>query len=245
MKRPDPLNAVKGAGTTLWTYSGNGDPLANPLSDVDWVRLAKVKDLSPGEMTAESFDDNYLDDDDAEWESTGQGQKTAGETSFTLAWKPGEAGQKELIAWFESGEVRAYKIRFPNGTVDVFRGWINSIGKAVSSKEVITRTVKVKNNGRPGLAENQGQFTPVTGITVTPTTKNVAAGASVDLTVAVQPDAATDKSFRALSSDQAKATLSVNGMTITVAGVAAGKVQIPVISGDGQHVAIAEITVTA
>ena len=27
---------------------------------------------------------------------------------------------------------RAYKIRFPNGTVDVFRGWVSSIGKAVT-----------------------------------------------------------------------------------------------------------------
>ncbi|EQY63532.1 major tail protein V, partial [Escherichia coli UMEA 3257-1] len=30
-------------------------------------RLAKVKDLTPGEMTAESYDDNYLDDEDADW----------------------------------------------------------------------------------------------------------------------------------------------------------------------------------
>ncbi|MCU7356053.1 hypothetical protein N6N79_23590, partial [Escherichia albertii] len=46
--RPDGLNepvTVKGAGTTLWVYKGNGDPYANPLSDVDWLRLAKVKDL--------------------------------------------------------------------------------------------------------------------------------------------------------------------------------------------------------
>ncbi len=30
-----------------------GDAYANPLSDDDWQRLAKVKDLTPGEMTAE------------------------------------------------------------------------------------------------------------------------------------------------------------------------------------------------
>ena len=33
--------------------------------------------------------------------------------------------------------------------VDVFRGWVSSIGKAVTAKEVITRTVKVTNVGRP------------------------------------------------------------------------------------------------
>ncbi|EEW9476368.1 phage tail protein, partial [Escherichia coli] len=57
MPTPNPLAPVKGAGTTLWVYNGNGDPYANPLSDNDWSRLAKVKDLTPGELTAESYDD--------------------------------------------------------------------------------------------------------------------------------------------------------------------------------------------
>ncbi len=57
MATPNPLEPVKGAGTTLWVYNGKGDAYANPLSDDDWQRLAKVKDLTPGEMTAESYDD--------------------------------------------------------------------------------------------------------------------------------------------------------------------------------------------
>ncbi|STF85487.1 Major tail protein V [Escherichia coli] len=68
MPTPNPLAPVKGAGTTLWVYKGSGDPYANPLSDVDWSRLAKVKDLTPGELTAESYDDSYLDDEDADWD---------------------------------------------------------------------------------------------------------------------------------------------------------------------------------
>ncbi|EOM9508605.1 phage tail tube protein, partial [Escherichia coli] len=89
MATPNPLEPVKGAGTTLWVYNGKADAYANPLSDDGWQRLAKVKDLTPGEMTAEPYDDNYLDDEDADWSATGQGQKSAGDTSFTLAWKPG------------------------------------------------------------------------------------------------------------------------------------------------------------
>ena len=168
MPVPNPTMPVKGAGTTLWVYKGNGDPYANPLSDVDWSRLAKVKDLTPGELTAESYDDSYLDDEDADWTATGQGQKSAGDTSFTLAWMPGEQGQQALLAWFNEGDTRAYKIRFPNGTVDVFRGWVSSIGKAVTAKEVITRTVKVTNVGRPSMAEDRSTVTAATGMTVTP-----------------------------------------------------------------------------
>ena len=245
MATPNPLEPVKGAGTTLWVYTGKGDAYANPLSDDDWQRLAKVKDLTPGEMTAEPYDDNYLDDEDADWTATGQGQKSAGDTSFTLAWKPGEEGQKGLIGWFESGDVRAYKIRFPNGTVDVFRGWVSSIGKAVTAKEVITRTVKVTNVGRPSMAEDRSTVTAATGMTVTPASSSVVKGQSTTLTVAFQPEGATDKSFRAVSADKTKATVSVSGMTITVNGVAAGKVNIPVVSGNGEFAAVAEITVTA
>ena len=166
MPVPNPVMPVKGAGTTLWVYKGSGDPYANPLSDVDWSRLAKVKDLTPGELTAESYDDSYLDDEDADWTATGQGQKSAGDTSFTLAWMPGEQGQQALLAWFNEGDTRAYKIRFPNGTVDVFRGWVSSIGKAVTAKEVITRTVKVTNVGRPSMAEDRSTVTATTGMTV-------------------------------------------------------------------------------
>ena len=244
MPVPNPTMPVKGAGTTLWVYKGSGDPYANPLSDVDWSRLAKVKDLTPGELTAESYDDSYLDDEDPDWAATGQGQKSAGDTSFTLAWMPGEQGQQALLAWFNEGDTRAYKIRFPNGTVDVFRGWVSSIGKAVTAKEVITRTVKVTNVGKPSVAEERSKITPVTAIKVTPT-GTVEKGKTTTLTVAFQPEGATDKSFRAVSADKTKATVSVSGMTITVKGVAAGKVNIPVVSGNGEFAAVAEINVTA
>ncbi|MCO0932956.1 Ig-like domain-containing protein, partial [Escherichia coli] len=84
-----------------------------------------------------------------------------------------------------------------------------------------------------------------TGMTVTPASASVVKGKSTTLTVAFQPEGATDKSFRAVSADKTKATVSVSGMTITVNGVAAGKVNIPVVSGNGEFAAVAEITVTA
>ncbi len=39
-------------------------------------------------------DDTYLDDEDADWKTTTQGQKSVGDTSATLAWRPGDSGQK-------------------------------------------------------------------------------------------------------------------------------------------------------
>ncbi|ECO4317885.1 phage tail protein, partial [Salmonella enterica] len=153
MKVANPLAKTKGAGTTFWLYTGSGDAFKNPLADDDWLRLAGIKDLQPGEMSADAEDDDYLDDENADWKSTTQGQKSVGDTTATLAWKPGETGQKKLVELFDKGDVEAWRIKYPNGTVDVFKGWISSLGKTVQSKEAITRTVKITGVGRPHMAE--------------------------------------------------------------------------------------------
>ena len=106
MATPNPLASVKGAGTTLLIFTGSGDATAKPLNDDGWTRLAQIRELQPGEISAESYDDTWLDDPDADWKATAQGEKSAGEASITLAWKPGEQGQKDLLSWFHSGEVR-------------------------------------------------------------------------------------------------------------------------------------------
>lgn len=245
MTTPNPLAPVKGATTTLWIYSGSGNPFANPVSDVDWTRLAKIKDLQPGELTAESNDDTYLDDADADWTSTSQGQKSAGEASFTLAWKPAESGQKDLVRWFDDGTVLAYKIKYPNGAVDVFRGWVSSLGKTVTAKDTITRSVKISNNGKPGLAEDSAAAAiAVTGVSLDKSTATVAVAATTTLTVTVAPASASDQSFRATTTDAGKATVTVAGTVLTVTGIAAGIADIIVMTNDGLFVATCKVTVS-
>lgn len=245
MATPNPLAPTKGAGTTLWVYTGTGDPYANPLSDVDWLRLAKIKDLQPGELTAESNDDTYLDDADADWTSTSQGQKSAGEASFTLAWKPAESGQQDLVRWFDDGTVLAYKIKYPNGTIDVFRGWVSSLGKTVTAKDTITRSVKISNNGKPGLAEDSAAAViDVTGVSLDKSTTTVAVAATTTLNVTVAPASASDPSFRATTTDAGKATVTVAGTVLTVTGIAAGTADIIVMTNDGLFVATCKVTVS-
>lgn len=245
MTTPNPLAPVKGATTTLWIYSGSGNPFANPLSDVDWTRLAKIKDLQPGELTAESNDDTYLDDADADWTSTSQGQKSAGEASFTLAWKPAESGQQDLVRWFDDGSVLAYKIKYPNGAIDVFRGWVSSLGKTVTAKDTITRSVKISNNGKPGLAEDSAAAViDVTGVSLDKSTTTVAVAATTTLNVTVVPASASDQSFRATTTDAGKATVTVAGTVLTVTGIAAGTSDIIVMANDGLFVATCKVTVS-
>ena len=245
MTTPNPLAPVKGATTTLWIYSGTGNPFANPVSDTDWTRLAKIKDLQPGELTAESNDDTYLDDADADWTATAQGQKSAGEASFTLAWKPAESGQQDLVRWFDDGTVLAYKIKYPNGAVDVFRGWVSSLGKTVTAKDTITRSVKISNNGKPGLAEESAAAViNVTGVTLDKSTATVAVAATTTLNATVAPASASDKSFRATTTDAGIVTVSVSDTVLTVTGIAAGSADIIVMTNDGLFVATCSVTVS-
>ena len=244
MPVPNPLAPIKGAKTTLWIYAGQGDPYANPLSDVDWSRLAQIKDLQPGELSADAEDNNYLDDENADWKTTTQGQKSAGDTTITLAWKPGEPAQKKLLMLFDSGEKCTYKIKYPNGTVDLFKGWVSSLGKTVQAKEEITRSVKITGVGRPYLAEEDtAPVVAVTGMTVAPAAANVAVGATVPVTFTLKPDNATDKTLRVASSDKSLATVTVVDNVATVKGVKAGVVNIVGMSNDGNIIASAAITV--
>ncbi|EFC5426835.1 phage tail protein [Escherichia coli] len=243
MTTPNPLEKMKGAGTTFWMYTGKGDAFANPLSDTDWLRLAMVKDLQPGEMTADAEDDDYLDDENADWKTTTQGQKSVGDTSATLAWRPGDSGQKKLIQLFDSGEVRAFRIKYPNGTVDVFRGWLSSLGKTITSKDVMTRTVKISGVGRPYLAEEGTEIVGVTGLTVMPVSASVRVGATTTLTFNTVPEDASDKTVSVASSSPDIATVTLSGMVATVKGVKAGSTSIVGMTAGGAQVAVAGITV--
>ncbi|STJ81967.1 Major tail protein V [Escherichia coli] len=129
---------------------------------------------------------------------------------------PGEQGQQALLAWFNEGDTRAYKIRFPNGTVDVFRGWVSSIGKAVTAKEVITRTVKVTNVGRPSMAERSqhGNSGHRHDGNASQCFRSERAEHDADRGIPSRKAQPT-RASRAVSADKTKATVSVSGMTIT------------------------------
>lgn len=151
----DPTQAIKGAGTTFWRKKDDQELLttADYLDDAKWDKIGGIKELQPGEITVEDEEDNYLDDPNADWAKTTPGQKSAGETNLTISWKPGEPGQQQLIDDVDKGVVTEYRAKYPNGTVDAYSGYINSLGKAVTIKEKITRSVKFKNIGKPKLAE--------------------------------------------------------------------------------------------
>ncbi|HHE3654184.1 TPA: phage tail tube protein [Pasteurella multocida] len=154
---------TKGAGILLYRLKADKEAttvvkgalqVEEVKKDENWDRIAKVKELQPGELTAESYEDNYLDDANAEWKSTSQGAKSAGEMSITLAWLPGDTAQQAVVEDFEKGKKTYYMVKYPNGTRDIYYAWVSSLGKTLPQNETMTRTVKLTSVGKPSLAEN-------------------------------------------------------------------------------------------
>lgn len=131
--------------------------------------------------------------------------------------------------------------------------WGNSyhIGYMVASglsdgggvKEIVTYSLELKlNEGTTFEIEPDEDNVPATGVTVTPATTSLVVGASRQLTGAVQPSDATNKSGTWTSSDATKATVSNAGL---VTAVAAGTATITFKSNDGNFTGNCAVTVTA
>ncbi|WP_270806075.1 phage tail tube protein [Aeromonas sp. QDB62] len=148
----DTNKTVKGAGTELYMAKVPGPTKPSIATADSVVRLADIKELTPPDMSVETTEESYLDAANPDWKEKTPGQKDAGQLGFTLAWKPDDAAQKTLVTEL-GGELRWFLIKYPNGKVDGFYGFISSIGKPIAIKETITRTVKVDLSGKPSLAE--------------------------------------------------------------------------------------------
>ncbi|MFI8417693.1 Ig domain-containing protein [Serratia sp. NPDC078593] len=86
---------------------------------------------------------------------------------------------------------------------------------------------------------------PATGVTVAPTSGNVAVGATTTFKVNIAPVSATNKTYTVTSSDPTKATATLLGNTVTVTGVAVGSANITVKTADGAFTAVYVANITA
>lgn len=115
-------------------------------------------------------------------------------------------------------------------------------------KEIVTYSLEFKINVGTTFQLTQADTDiPVTGVSLTPTTSSVAAGASTTFTVTVAPADADNKLFTVTSSVPSRATAAFAGNTVTVSapsGATAGTAIITVKSVDGEFTATHTVTVT-
>jgi uncharacterized protein YjdB len=110
-------------------------------------------------------------------------------------------------------------------------------------KEIVTYSLELKlNEGTTFEIEPDGDNVAATGVSVTPATSSIAVGAIRQLTGAVLPADATDKSGVWTTSDATKATVSNTGL---LTAVAAGTATITFKSNDGNFTGNCAVTVTS
>lgn len=116
-------------------------------------------------------------------------------------------------------------------------------------KEIVTYSLELKlNDGTTFQIIEAEADIPVTGVSLTPATSSIAAGASTTFTVTVAPADADNKLFTVNSSVPARATAAFAGNTVTVSapsGATSGTAVITVKTIDGDFTATHTVTVTA
>ena len=126
-----------------------------------------------------------------------------------------------------------------------FQGYmvITALSSDGGSNDIVTLSTefKVSDSDTIDVQETPDEI-PVTGVVLTPATTSVVVGATRQLSAAVSPADATDKTGVWASSDTSKFTISTSGL---ITGVAAGTGNATFTTTDGGKVGTTAVTVTA
>ncbi|BEM02934.1 hypothetical protein SM14VA4_05060 [Serratia marcescens] len=222
--------------------------------EADWKSLAagttKSFDLSPNTVTSDADDtkgfvENLVTNSDFTISFEGEVRKND---------KLDQYGVGRLIKYY-TGEVQAMRqpgiwVRMEFGPV-TFQGYmvITALSSDGGTNDIVTFSTefKVADSDTISIADTVEDI-PVTGITLTPTSGTVAAGATTTFNVTIAPANATDKTFTLVSSVPTRATATANGLVVTVSapsGATAGTANITVKTNDGAFTAVYAATVTA
>lgn len=214
----------------------------------EWKALAagtsKGFDFSPNSVTSDADD------------TKGYVENIVTNADFTISFegevrrndKLDQYGVGRLIKYFNT-EIQAARqptlwVRMEFGPV-TFIGYmlINALSSDGGTNDIITFSTEFKVAAANTIQViDTDDAVAVTGVTVTPATTSLAVGATRQLTGAVLPSDATDKSGTWTTSDATKATVNSTGL---VTGVAAGSATITFKSNDGNFTGTCTVTVTA
>ncbi|EFI4022896.1 Ig domain-containing protein [Enterobacter hormaechei] len=247
-----PTDNTKLFGRAIVLEVADGCADALPLES-EWMALAagtsKGFDFSPNSVTSDADD------------TKGYVENIVTNADFTISFegevrrndKLDQYGVGRLIKYFNT-EIQAARqptlwVRMEFGPI-TFIGYmlINALSSDGGSNDIVTFSTEFKVAAADTIQiVDTDEEVPTTGVTVTPTSASVAAGASTTFAVNVAPADATDKTFTVTSSVPARATATISGNTVTVnapSGATAGTANITVTTTDGSFTAVFAVTVT-
>lgn len=242
-----PTDNTKLFGRAIVLEVADGCADAVPLES-EWKALAagtsKGFDFSPNSVTSDADD------------TKGYVENIVTNADFTISFegevrrndKLDQYGVGRLIKYFNT-EIQATRqptlwVRMEFGPV-TFIGYmlINALSSDGGTNDIITFSTefKVADADTIQVIDTDNEV-PVTGVALTPATTSVVVGATRQLTAAVSPTDATDRTGVWASSDTSKFTISTSGL---ITGVAAGTGNATFTTTDGAKVGTTAVTVTA
>lgn len=226
-----------------------GCPDTRPTED-EWKALgagtSKTKDFSPNTTSSDADDTN------------GWVENLVTNADLTIGFD-GELRKRDRLDEFGYGNFTVYLateisagrqptlwVRIETGPVEVEAYMvITGLSDDGGTNDIVTFSTEFKiadgKTVRVTKVEDEDTVA-VSGVTLTPATTSVVVGATRQLTAAVAPADATDKSGTWVSSDPSKFTISNAGL---ITGVAAGTGNATFTTTDGSKVGTSAVTVTA
>ena len=127
---------------------GYGTKFYRSPDDVTYTQVARLLSVEVAEASRGSVENTEIDQPD-KYKTFEPGLIDAGETSLSLTWDEGDAGQVLLRGDFESDALVYYRVEYPDGSTVDYHGFITGWGAPVAIEEKITRNVKFKISGKP------------------------------------------------------------------------------------------------
>ena len=205
---------------------------------------SKGFDFSPNTVTSDADD------------TKGYVENIVTNSDFTISFE-GEVRKRDKLDQFGVGKyIKYYNDEVKAGrqpTIWVFMDYgpvqfqgymvITALSSDGGSNDIVTLSTefKVSDSDTVDVQETPDEV-PVTGVALTPATTSVVVGATRQLSAAVSPTDATDKTGVWASSDTSKFTISTTGL---ITGVAAGTGSATFTTTDGAKVGTTAVTVTA
>lgn len=205
---------------------------------------SKGFDFSPNTVTSDADD------------TKGYVENIVTNSDFTISFE-GEVRKRDKLDQFGVGKfIKYYNDEVKAGrqpTIWVFMDYgpvqfqgymvITALSSDGGSNDIVTLSTefKVSDSDTIDVQETPDEV-PVTGVALTPATTSVVVGATRQLSAAVSPADATDKTGVWASSDTSKFTISTSGL---ITGVAAGTGNATFTTTDGGKVGTTAVTVTA
>ncbi|WP_314412156.1 Ig-like domain-containing protein [Pantoea septica] len=234
-----------GGAVVLEVADGCSDALPQ---ESEWKALAagtsKGFDFSPNSVTSDADD------------GKGYVETIVTNSDFTISFE-GEVRKKDKLDQYGIGRFIKYYhteisnrrqpgiwVRLEYGPV-TFIGYMNitALSSDGGTNDIVSLTTEFKVGDASTIQViDTDETVPATGVTVTPATASLVVGATRQLTGAVQPTDATDRTGTWTTSDASKATVSSTGL---VTALAAGSATITFKSNDGNFTGTCAVTVTA